>query len=209
MAIVPLGLSVLEIVGWVVWVIVALLASIGSLAAIASVREGLWPQKPRITVDEFDDVGCSWSIAIICLFWWVILVLFFIEDWEKLHVLWLAPVSGYVAAILGEKIADWIVPQVPVNVAIQSVAKRVWRAHLTEGRFVEEVRRACANEGIPLNHFTLSKSLSESRELSREEVGSLLKNCEQDAGPEGPRDGAIIVLLYGYGLARINSFRSQ
>lgn len=86
------------------------------------------------------------------------------------------------------------------SIAFQRVAERVWRAHLTEGEFLEEVRRACANEEIPLSPSTLSESLSESRELSREDVGSLLKNC--GPGPEGPRDAAIIILLYGFGLAR-------
>lgn len=206
MTIVPLGLSVLGIAGWLVWVLLAVAATVMGVVVVTRIRSrGLWGFAR--TALEGD-----WGMVLWPPFCWCFLLLFLIADWSKLHLLWIGPGSGAYCQCLGKILERLFLPlpigyelgrsaEAKAEKAFRRIVERVWRAHLTEGpytyrEFFEEAKRACADEGIPFDHLRLSKS----RELNREEVESLLKTCS--AGPEGLRDWTIIFLLYGYGLAR-------
>ena len=205
-----LGLSLAAILGWMVWAILAFLTVYGSLVVITwGIDEGLGPGKKSGRKDYWNDPD-FWenlddllSMAITCLFWWAILVFFLPEDWAKLHLLWVAPLSVYLAVKLGNGIAYIIKRSLRKDLeslerAFQSIVESVWRPSLSEGKLLEEVRLRCAVEGIPFSPSKLSKSL----ELGRQEIGRILRVCEQDLSPEGSRDAAIMVLLHAYGLAR-------
>lgn len=192
-----LGLSLVAILGWLVWAILALLTVYGSLGIIA------WGIDDWNDPDSWENLDDLLSPPITCLFWWVILLLFLPEDWAKLHLLWVAPFSVYLAVKLGNGIAYIIKRSLKKDLesierAFQSIVESVWRPSLSRGKLLEEVSLRCAVEGIPFSDYELSKSL----ELSRQEIGRILRVCEQDLSPEGSRDAATIVLLHGYGLAR-------
>lgn len=68
----------IQIIGWLIWVVVLIWAVLWTIGwRIAAVS-----QKPM-----------QKSTGVFIFFLWVIDVLFFIFDWNKLHILWAIPVS--------------------------------------------------------------------------------------------------------------------
>jgi hypothetical protein len=76
---------VIQIIGWIVWCIIIFLAI-------------SWAYSVRIYVKS--GKGVHWATATQTLFLWIISALFLIFNWNKLHILWVAPISFFLAQLL-------------------------------------------------------------------------------------------------------------
>ncbi len=76
---------------------------------------------------------------------------------------------------------------------VRRVLKEAWRLGLMEA---EDYRRAIDFPGVK------SETLPRGRALAVNEVAELLKVCAKDKTPAGPRDAAILAIMYGAGLRR-------
>ena len=74
-----------QLIGWIVWGIVAFLAI--SFA---------WGCRSYAKAEK----GFQWETGVTTFFWWVIAILFLIFEWNKLHMLWIAPISFFSAGLL-------------------------------------------------------------------------------------------------------------
>ena len=77
--------------------------------------------------------------------------------------------------------------------ALRGVLKQVWRLGLISA---EDHQRAI---DLPAVH---GPSPRKSRALSQEELRALVAACDRDLSPAGPRDAALLALLFGAGLRR-------
>ncbi len=77
-----------QIIGWIIWGIITLWAIILVLASRASAKLGQTLQP---------------AAGATILFLWIIVVLFCLFDWNKLHILWLAPLSFFTAHFLAAR----------------------------------------------------------------------------------------------------------
>jgi hypothetical protein len=66
-----------DLVGWLVWAAEALTAISFAWGCRSYTKAG---------------IGFQWATGVQTFFLWVIAVLFLILDWNKLHILWLAPI---------------------------------------------------------------------------------------------------------------------
>lgn len=73
-----------EIIGWIAWVVVAFFA----VTFVIGLRRY-----------EKSGHGFQWATATQAMFFCIIAVLFLLYDWNKLHIIWVAPLS-FVAAII-------------------------------------------------------------------------------------------------------------
>ena len=73
------------IIGWIVWGIVAFLAISFACGCRSYSKSGQ---------------GFQWTTGVQTFFWWVIAILFLIFEWNKLHMLWIAPILFFFAQLL-------------------------------------------------------------------------------------------------------------
>ena len=74
-----------QIIGWVVWVILAFLAVSFAWGCRSYAKSGQ---------------AFQWATAVQTFFWWLIAILFLIFEWNKLHILWIAPIAFFSAQFL-------------------------------------------------------------------------------------------------------------
>jgi integrase len=82
--------------------------------------------------------------------------------------------------------------------ALRGALKAAWRLGLIGA---EDYQRAVDVPGIS------AETLPAGRELTPGEIAALMATCEQDPGPAGRRDAAIVALLYSVGLRRDEAVR--
>ena len=75
----------MEIIGWIIWFIMVLFA--------ISLTFGCW---------KYIKAGQGFQLAtgVQALFFWIIAVLFLIFEWDKIHIIWMAPLSFFIAQFL-------------------------------------------------------------------------------------------------------------
>lgn len=73
-----------QIIGWTAWGIVVLVASLLSYGCRSHVKHG-----------QYFNLGAG--VQMLCF--WVIVFLFLIFEWNKLHILWIAPLSFIVTSL--------------------------------------------------------------------------------------------------------------
>jgi hypothetical protein len=74
-----------QIIGWIVWGIAALLAVSFAWGCRSYSKSGQ---------------GFQWATGVQTFFLWVVVILFLIFEWNKLHILWIAPISFFSARLL-------------------------------------------------------------------------------------------------------------
>jgi len=75
----------LQIFGWIVWGIVAFLAVSFAWGCRSYAKAGQ---------------GFQWATGVQTFFWWIIAIIFLIFKWNKLHILWVAPIAFFSAQFL-------------------------------------------------------------------------------------------------------------
>ncbi len=75
----------LQIIGWIVWGIVVFLAISFAWGCRSYAKSGQHFQ---------------WTTAVQAFFWWIIAIIFLIFGWNKLHILWIAPIAFFSAQFL-------------------------------------------------------------------------------------------------------------
>ena len=75
--------------------------------------------------------------------------------------------------------------------ALRRVLKEAWKL---DGLSAEDYHRASSVENVK------GETLPSGRELNKGEITSLMTVCQNDPGPAGVRDAAMIALLYSWGL---------
>jgi len=75
----------IDIAGWIVWALLAFLAIGWAIGARTYTKAG---------------ANFHMATAVQTFFFWAIAVTFLITDWNKLHILWAAPVSFFLAQLL-------------------------------------------------------------------------------------------------------------
>jgi hypothetical protein len=79
------GVTVMwQIIGWVVWGIVAFLAVTFAWGCRSYAKS---------------NQGFQWATGVQTFFLWVIAILFIYFEWNKLHILWVAPISFFSAQL--------------------------------------------------------------------------------------------------------------
>jgi len=73
------------IIGWTIWGVTAFLAISFAFGCRRYAKSG----------QEF-----QWTTGVQTFFWWIIATLFLIFDWNKLHILWIAPICFFSAQLL-------------------------------------------------------------------------------------------------------------
>jgi hypothetical protein len=73
-----------QLIGWTIWLIVVLLAVSFSLNCRSKVKSG----------QDF-----QWATGVQALFLWIIAILFIFFEWNKLHILWITPISFFSAIV--------------------------------------------------------------------------------------------------------------
>ena len=71
-----------QIIGWIIWAVLAYQAVGFAYGCRTYTKSGQ---------------GFQWATGIRTFFFWLIVILFLIFDWSKLHILWIAPIA-YLAA---------------------------------------------------------------------------------------------------------------
>lgn len=74
-----------QIIGWIVWGIVAFLAISFAWGCRSYSKSGQ---------------GFQWATGIQTFFYWIIAISFLIFEWNKLHILWIAPILFFSARML-------------------------------------------------------------------------------------------------------------
>lgn len=74
-----------QIIGWIVWGILFFLAISFAFSCRVYAKSG----------KEF-----QWATGVQTFFFWIIAILFLIFEWNKIHILWVAPTAFFVAQFL-------------------------------------------------------------------------------------------------------------
>lgn len=143
-----------QIIGWTVWGIVAFLAVSFAWGCRSYSKSGQ---------------GFQWATGVQTFFWWVIAILFLIFEWNKLHMLWIAPTLFFSAQLL-------VLGRVPLLSPIILFATRMFLGIILIG--VEKPEGLSTPLGpVNLNKIELIKNLAKMR-VQNDPIASMLGNID-------------------------------
>ena len=215
-----MALTFLDTIGWLIWGVVTLLAWFLAIFFVGMAlwmrpRSGFWPRlrteaRPGKVFEYETEVRLIWIMSSAAASWCVGSVLFFLWDWNKLHILWLAPVSLLWSMHFGTMVGDhWNNghdKRRRLNLARRGALERIINQVLGQSpaepdsswRVIEKIRQECNREDFEFDY----RLFNEIRDLSFKEANEAFNLRRLGSSPEDLRDLAVIHLLFFASLLR-------
>jgi hypothetical protein len=164
------------LIGWIVWGIVAFLALSFAWGCRSYTKSGR---------------GFQWATGVVTFFWWLIAVLFLIFGWNKLHILWIAPISYFAAQILA-------IGGVPILSPITLFATRMFLGLILIGIDKPEGLGTLFH-GVSANKIELIRNLVKNR-IQNDPIASMLGDIDSLSETElmGLPEATLVTIVETY-----------
>jgi hypothetical protein len=176
-----------QIIGWVVWGIVAFLAISFARGCRSYAKSGQ---------------GFQWASGVQTFFWWLIAIIFLIFEWNKLHILWIAPISFFSAQFL-------VLGSVPILSPIILFATRMFLGIILIG--IEKTEGlSTLYGGVNSDKIGLIKNLAKKR-VQNDPIASMLGDIDSlsETMLMGLPEATIVTIVETWAILRKQGLRDK